>query len=51
MTSNTSGLGYDVAGSNADFNSNLAEIIVYNRVLTGPEITTIENYLLAKYGI
>lgn len=51
MTSNTSGLGYDVAESNADFNSNLAEIIVYNRVLTGPEITTIENYLLAKYGI
>jgi hypothetical protein len=29
----------------------LAELIVYNRVLSGPEITTIEGYLHTKWGV
>ncbi len=31
--------------------ASIAAIIVYNRVLTGPEITVIENYLFAKWGV
>ncbi len=33
------------------FNGQMAEYILYGRVLTGGEITTVETYLNAKYGL
>jgi hypothetical protein len=32
-------------------NGSLAELIVYNRVLTGPEIASVEAYLHTKWGV
>lgn len=45
-------LFYNVnAGFNLDFVGSVAELIIYDRPLTPTEITTIENYLLAKWGV
>lgn len=44
-------LGENPANSSNFLNGTLAELIVYNRVLTGPEITTVETYLNTRYGI
>jgi hypothetical protein len=51
ISTNNAGIGYDYPGNAQDLNSQVAEIIVYNRVLTSPEITSIETYLNSKYGI
>lgn len=37
--------------SSTYLNGDIAELIVYNRVLSSTEITTIENYLNAKWGV
>jgi len=45
-------IGADINTSNALLNSaSLAEIVVYNRVLTTGEITNVENYLNTKWGV
>jgi hypothetical protein len=31
--------------------SSVAAVIIYNRVLSGPEIVSVENYLFAKWGV
>jgi Concanavalin A-like lectin/glucanases superfamily len=36
--------------SNSGFNGEVAEILVYNRVLTDSEAATVESYLALKYG-
>ncbi len=42
-------IGGDQFSSN--FDGSIAAMIVYNRVLSGPEIASIEAYLLAKWGV
>lgn len=44
-------IGYDPNGGGADLAALVAAIIVYDRVLSGPEITSVENYLNAKWGV
>lgn len=39
--------GHDAIGSNC----HIAEIIIYDRTLSAAEITVVENYLSAKYGV
>lgn len=51
-TGATSFVGADAATSTDTLNSaSLAEIIIYNRVLTAGEITNVENYLNTKWGV
>lgn len=48
----TTFIGSDSTATSARLSvSSLAAVIIYNRVLTGPEIASIENYLFAKWGI
>jgi len=42
-------IGSGASGEN--FQGQLAAVIVYNRVLTTTEITNVENYLNAKWGV
>lgn len=51
ITGDTNCFGYQRSNSNAFFNGDVAEILVFNRVLTGPEIIAVENYLFAKWGV
>jgi Concanavalin A-like lectin/glucanases superfamily len=51
ITAGTDGIGYDPQIAGRELNGLLAEIIIYNRVLTSTEITTVENYLFSKWGI
>lgn len=51
ITAQTTGIGYNVQSNSQDLNASVAAIIVYNRVLTGPEIAAVEAYLLAKWGV
>jgi len=51
ITGVTSGIGFNVATSGSDLSSTLAELIVYNRILTSTEITTNETYLNGKWGV
>ena len=46
----TTVIGQDGGASNLNAAS-LAAIIIYNRVLSGTEITNVENYLNAKWGV
>lgn len=49
---NTSFLFADSAiGTANPVNSSIAAVIIYNRVLTLTEITNVENYLFAKWGV
>jgi hypothetical protein len=50
ITAATSSFGYS-AQSASPFFGQIAEIIVYGRVLSGAEITTVENYLHSKWGV
>lgn len=61
-TANTSGtshddimppsvVGYNLTNGSEFFPGQIAEIIYYNSVLTGPNITTNETYLTCRYGI
>lgn len=48
----TAYLGSDSSlGANLLNTSSIAALIVYNRVLSGAEITSVENYLFAKWGV
>jgi len=51
ITGLTSGLGYNVATSASDLGSSVAELAVYNRILTSTEISTMESYLESKWGV
>lgn len=42
---------YDRSGPQHDLNATVAAIIIYNRVLTGTEITNVENYLNTKWNV
>lgn len=45
-------IGSDVNNATNMLNAaSIGELMVYNRVLTPTEITTVENYLLAKWGV
>ncbi len=45
-------LGVNLCGGGiAALKGQIAEFILYNRVLSGPEITTVETYLNSKYGL
>lgn len=46
----SSGLGSDSSGA-SPLNGDLAELIIYKRVLSGTEITNVENYLNVKWGV
>jgi Flp pilus assembly protein TadG len=45
------GVGYNPQLGTGNLNAKIAALIVYGRVLTGPEITSVENYILAKWGV
>lgn len=51
ITGVTSGIGFNVATSASDLSSDVAELIVYNRILTSTEINTIESYINTKWGV
>ena len=51
ITVATTTLGMNAAGTSEFLLGDLAEIIIYNRVLTSTEISTIENYLTSKWGV
>ena len=51
ITASTSALAYNQQSASEDFYGSIAEIIVYGRVLTSTEITTVENYLHSKWGV
>jgi hypothetical protein len=42
---------YNAQGATEFLNGSLAELIVYNRILTGTEISTVESYLNSKWGV
>lgn len=48
---NTLGAGMALGGGDAYFTGWFAEQIVFTRVLSGSEITTVRNYLAAKWGV
>lgn len=51
ITSKNTSVGFNPPGSTNFMNGSLAELIVYNRVLTPTEVTNVENYLFAKWGV
>jgi hypothetical protein len=51
ITAVTSGVGYNVATSGSDLSSSVAEVIVYDRILTATEISIVENYLFNKWAV
>jgi hypothetical protein len=51
ITGNNAAIGYNQQTVGEDFNGSIAELIMYNRDLLLSEITTIETYLLAKWGV
>lgn len=44
-------VGYNLAAGVEDMAGDLAELMVYSRVLSGPEIAGVEAYLFAKWGV
>ena len=52
ISSNWIALGVTYAGGSiSTFSGQIAEFIMYNRVLSGGEITTVETYINGKYGL
>lgn len=52
ITSTFRGIGINPCGGGLEaYNGQIAEYILYNRVLSGGEITTVETYLNGKYGL
>jgi hypothetical protein len=45
------GLGYDSGGGNHYFNGDVAEVLVFNRTLSGDERLAVGSYLISKYGL
>lgn len=50
-TANESMIGQSACGTPEFLSGQLAEILVYSRVLSGGEITTVESYLNSRYGL
>jgi hypothetical protein len=42
---------FNAANTNFGAGFDVAEIIIYNKVLNGTETTNLENYISTKYGI
>jgi hypothetical protein len=51
LTAISTAIGYDIGASSGDISGSIAEIIIYNRVLSGSEITSVEGYLNTKWGV
>lgn len=51
ISATTNGMGYNVAAGGNDLSSMIAEVIVYGRVLSGTEKSTVEAYLHTKWGV
>ena len=51
ITSATTSVGYNAHGSAQFFAGQLAELIYYNSLLSNADITSVETYLHAKYGL
>lgn len=51
ITSANAGIGYNPATGNEDLAGDLAEMIIYTRVLSPTEITSVEAYLHTKWGV
>jgi hypothetical protein len=51
ITAPSTAIGWDPGNGGQDLNGSLAALIVFGRVLTGSEITLVENYLHSKWGI
>jgi hypothetical protein len=51
LTGTIHSIGDDFRSTNQVYAGYIAEIILYNRVLTGTEVTTIETYFHTKYGL
>jgi len=51
ITANEGGIGNNGSNNNEAFFGTLCEVIIYNRVLSGGEITTVETYLNGRYGL
>jgi hypothetical protein len=51
ITAQTTAFGYNPQSGSEDMQGDLAEFIVYQRVLSGAEISAVEAYLLAKWGV
>jgi hypothetical protein len=51
ITVATTAIGYNQQSADQDGNYDLAELIIYNRVLGSTEIDDVEAYLLAKWGV
>lgn len=51
ISGGTPGICFSPQGNTEFLNGALAEIIIYNRVLTAGEITSVENYLNAKWSV
>jgi hypothetical protein len=51
LTAGTQCIFTQTAAISAPFVGNMAELAVFNRVLSGTEISTVEAYLLAKWGV
>lgn len=51
ITAATSVIGYNSPSASQYMNGSIAELILYSRVLTPTEITAVENYLFAKWGV
>jgi hypothetical protein len=47
----TWGIGYNGIGNGAELNGDIAELILYNRVLTADEADLVGGYLTVKYGL
>lgn len=51
ITAATSSIGFNAANNAEDVNGMIAALVVYNRVLSGSEITAVEGYLHTKWGV
>ncbi len=51
VTKNTLGAGMALGGGDAYFNGWFAEQIIFTRILSAGEITTVRNYLSSKWGV
>jgi hypothetical protein len=51
LSNQESSIGNRAGPPDGWFNGTLVELIIYNRVLSGGEITTVETYLNARYGL
>jgi hypothetical protein len=51
ITGNTVAIGYNAATNASDLASSLAELIVYDRILSTAQISAVEAYLNIKWGV